>query len=155
MQLSDAPPHDRRAAMMQAAAVTGLGLALLALAYTQPAWLGARIGPGLFAQWLAKAVVALGAAMGGLAVAGRLRGARLPAVASLASGITVLAGVALFAWLARDAGLVLCCAVAAAMTGWAAGERRMAAVAGAAGVGAAAAVAIGYTLLPEAAPLWP
>ena len=37
------------------------GLAMLILAYGQPAWLDAHVGPGLFAQLLSKGVIALGA----------------------------------------------------------------------------------------------
>jgi hypothetical protein len=148
-----------------ALAVTAMGLGLLALAYTQPAWLGARVGPGLFAQWSAKGVTLLGLAMAGLAALGwPVAGpppARVsvagppPARSSLAAGLVILGGAALFAAFARDIGLVAACALAAAATGWAAGERDRAAVLRSATIGAVAAVAIGYTLLPEAAPIWP
>jgi hypothetical protein len=145
----------RRAGLVQASAVMALGLGLLALAHTQPAWLGMRVGPGLFAQWAAKAVTLLGALMALLAAGGRLAGARMPRAASLAAGLVLLTGSAVFAAFARDIGLVLGCAVASAFTGWAAGERAPMAVLHAAAIGAIAALAIGYTLLPEAAPIWP
>jgi hypothetical protein len=155
MRFAPPDPSPVRAALTQSAAVMALGAGLLALAYTQPAWLGERVGPGLFAQWLSKGVLALGAAMAVVALRGVSAAAALPHARGVAASVVILAGVALFAAFARDAGLVVCCAIAAAMTGWAAGERRAAALLRAGGVGAAAAVAIGYALLPEAAPLWP
>jgi hypothetical protein len=148
-------PSPLRAAIIQSVAVMALGAGLLALAYTQPAWLGERVGPGLFAQWLAKGVLLLGAAMGLAALAHGAPAARLASARGVAASLVILGGAALFAAFARDAGLVLCCAIAAAMTGWAAGDRAPAALLRAGGVGAAAAIAIGYALLPEAAPLWP
>jgi hypothetical protein len=145
----------RSAALAQAGAVIVLGAGLLAMAYTQPAWLGDRIGPGLFAQHLAKGVLLLGAAMALVALRRPASVDGRPRTARIWAGLAILGGVALFAAFARDAGLVACCAAAAALTGWAAGERGAAALLRAAGVGAGAAVAIGYSLLPEAAPLWP
>jgi hypothetical protein len=141
---------------MQAGAVIGLGLALLAMGYTQPAWLGERIGPGLFAQYLAKGTLVLGLTMAAVAI-WRPDMARMPEPGrtGILAGLAILGGVAFFAAFARDIGLVLCCAVAAGLTGWAAGERTAAAVLRAGAVGAIAAIAIGLTLLPPAAPLWP
>jgi hypothetical protein len=155
--MTSQPPDQaaRRAGLAQALAVTVLGIALLMLAYTQPAWLGERVGPGLFAQWSAKGVTALGIVMGALALSGNLRAAPLPRTASLAAGIVILSGAALFAAFARDLGLVIACALAAAFTGWAAGERTRGTVLRSATIGAVAALAIGYSLLPEAAPIWP
>jgi hypothetical protein len=135
--------------------VTAIGALLLMVAHSQPAWVDGRIGPGLFAQWLAAGVTVLGLAMTGVAFLAP-GGSRLPiSHTNLATGLTVLAGVALFAGFARETGLVAGCAIAAALTGWAAGERTFATVARAGAIGAGAALAIGLSLLPSGAPLWP
>ena len=51
----------RLARVMPGLALCAIGLGLLLVARTQPAWVGDRIGPGLLAQVLAKGVAGLGA----------------------------------------------------------------------------------------------
>lgn len=144
-------------AFWQGSVLTVSGIGLLALGMGQPAWVETRIGPGLMAQGLAVSVIGLGLATVALGLlAGRRKdGAALKMGASLLPGLAVLAAVALFVPLAAVLGLVPASAVIAAVVGRVAGDRGAGQVAVSAGLGGIAAFAIGVTLLPPTAPLWP
>ena len=143
-------------------ALCALGLGLLLLARTQPAWVGDRIGPGLLAQVLAMGVAGLGALW---SVALLLRPAPRAAVgcaegrgnaaAGPWSGPALLGAVLLFGLTTPVLGLVASASLAAALAAVGAGERRpFGLLVTVAGLGGLVAL-IGVTLLPPTAPLWP
>lgn len=151
--------------MLPGLALAALGLAMLAAARGQPAWLGANVGPGLMAQLAAGGVVALGAAWA-LWRALRPDPARAPgcdpgctegtgAEAQPWSGPALLGAVLLFVLALPVLGLVGSAALAAALAAWGAGERGLRALALTAAGLAALTAGIGLALLPPTAPLWP
>ena len=137
-----------------------LGGLMLLLAFTQPSWIDGRIGPGLFARWLAAAVMGMSAvwliaaavqnptASGEAAPAGEER-------LLWRAGAGLLAAVASFALVLPYAGLVATCALTACVASWGAGERTIGAYSISAGAAATAALALGLTLLPPGIRLWP
>ena len=151
--------RPRLAALAPALVLAILGAAMVGLAYTQPAWLGARIGPGLFAQWLSKGVVALSVLWGIVILATyRAGGAEAPqpdGPRPLVPGFALLAAVMVFAVLLPVAGLIVACAVAAALASWGTGDRSIRALALSALAAGFATLALGLTLLPPATRLWP
>lgn len=148
------------AATCARAALPGLALAvagagLLALAATQPAWLGTQPGPGLMARLLGMGVLALG---GAWAVWCVIRPPAAPPAAAQGErwgGVALLGAVLAFGLALPVLGLVLACGLAGALAAWGAGERAGRALAlttlGLTGL----AALIGLTLLPPATPLWP
>lgn len=146
-------------ALKPPAVLAALGLGMMLLAYTQPAWIDGRVGPGLFAQWLSKGVVVLSLLWAGLAALGSAVGQseREPAPASkpLGPGLALLSGVLVFVLLLPFTGLVVACTATALITGWGAGDRQWRALALSGLCAAAATLAIGLTLLPPATRLWP
>ena len=142
-----------------------LGGLLVGLSYTQPAWIGDRIGPGLFAQWLSKGVVGLALVWAGLSLARLVRGrgaggpiepeAQAEVGARIGPGIALLSAVLLFILLVPTLGLVGACTATAVVAGWGAGDRDWRALAASAVLAAAAALALGLTLLPPTTRLWP
>lgn len=162
---NQAPPSGRHAqALAPSLIICAVGVVFFALAETQPAWIGDRIGPGLFAQWLSLGIVGLSMVWavvslvelwlpprrgeteptGGL----RLRGRAGP-------GLALLTAVCLFALLLPVAGMIAACAVTAAVAGWGAGDRSLGALGLSALLGAAVAASVGLTLLPPTIRLWP
>ncbi|MEM1312938.1 MAG: tripartite tricarboxylate transporter TctB family protein [Pseudomonadota bacterium] len=136
--------------------VAALGLAFFLLSLTQPAWMGERIGPGLFARWLSGAIMAISAVWLVAALASRDADAARPSTRpSMKAGAGLLGGVAAFALVFSAVGLVGASALAALASAWGAGERGVGALAGSGAAGAAAAVAIGMSLLPPGTRLWP
>lgn len=141
-----------------------LGMAMFAMGLTQPAWLDGRIGPGLFARWLSAAVVAMSLVWLVVALMQRRSSAAKTSAAhgpdarklpSLAPGLGLLAGVVLFALALPVAGLVVACALTAAVVSWGAGDRALPALLAMGLAGAGAALALGLTLLPPGTRLWP
>lgn len=136
-----------------------LGAIMFALALTQPAWLDGRIGPGLFARWLSAAVMVMSliwfvaALLQPDAAEGAMRAAKESP--SLLAGLGLLAGVAVFALAMPVTGMVAACALTAVVVSWGAGERGWVAYLFSAVSGAGAALAVGLTLLPPTARLWP
>lgn len=136
-----------------------LGATMFGLALTQPAWLGARIGPGLFARWLSAAVMVMSliwfvAALIKDAPTEEARRAAESAP-SMLSGFGLLSGVAIFALAMPITGMVIACALTAIVVSWGAGERGWGDHVVSAASGAGAAMAVGLTLLPPGARLWP
>ena len=74
---------------------------------------------------------------------------------SILAGFGLLSGVALFALALPVAGLVASCALVALVVSWGAGERGLGAYLLSGLSGAAAALALGLTLLPPGIRLWP
>ncbi len=141
------------------AVLCALGLVMLLLAYTQPAWIDGRVGPGLFAQWLSKGVVALSLLWAALAAlgppGGRSEGESAPSSRPLGPGLALLSGVLVFILMLPLTGLVAACVATALITGWGAGDRHWRALALSGLFAGAATLAIGLTLLPPATRLWP
>ncbi|MEM9781306.1 MAG: tripartite tricarboxylate transporter TctB family protein [Pseudomonadota bacterium] len=141
----------------------GLGLAMMGLALTQPAWIDGRIGPGLFGRWLSAAVIAMAMVWFVAARHSSTAPARRPARSAdappLFHGIGLLAGVALFALALPMVGLVGASALAAFVVRWGSGTGEVAREWRACGIaalaGAAATLALGWTLLPPGTRLWP
>lgn len=146
-------------ALKPPAVLCALGLVMLLLAYTQPAWIDGRVGPGLFAQWLSKGVVALSllwAALAALGVAaGRSEADSEPSSKPLGPGLALLSGVLVFVLLLPLTGLIIACVATALITGWGAGDRHWRALALSGLFAGVATLAIGLTLLPPATRLWP
>ena len=148
--------------------LVALGLLFIALAYTQPAFIGQRIGPGLFAQWLSKGVVTL-AALWAVAIlfdrraasvdealtAGNRPADQAPARRPLLPGMLLLLAVLVFIVLKPVVGLVGACAATAGVAGWAAGDRGLIALLGSAFAAGITAWLLGVTLLPPGMRLWP
>ena len=137
-----------------------LGALMFAMALTQPSWLGERIGPGLFARWLSAGVIAMSlvwllAAIFQGDFSNGMGSASSKEPIALLPGIGLLAGVATFAIALPVTGLVLACALCAMVVSWGAGERATSAFLISGTAGAAAAVALGYSLLPPTIRLWP
>ena len=129
---------------------------MFALALTQPAWLDGRIGPGLFARWLSGAVVAMSLIWSIAALLTPDRPEPLQsAETSVLSGLGLLLGVAGFALAMPITGMVIACGLTALVASWGAGERGLVAYGLSAAAGAGAALAVGLTLLPPSARLWP
>lgn len=133
-----------------------LGAVLFVTGLGQPAFVGSRIGPGLFMQGLAAAVLVL-ALLEGIAVAltrtpGRPR--QRPA-GPVAAGALVLGGVAVFALSVPWLGLAGAAAPAAALAALGAGERRPTGLAITVAAAVLLAAAIGAALLPPTTRLWP
>jgi hypothetical protein len=153
---------DSARRMLPAAALVGLGVVLLSLARTQPMWLGANVGPGLFAQVAALGVLGFGLAWAlVLAVtAPRSHAAGCAAGDNTAQGLpmagpALLGAVLAFALTLPVLGLVGAAAVAAALAAWAAGERQALALVVTVGALAGLVALVGLILLPPTAPLWP
>ena len=137
------------------------GVAMLALARGQPAWLGEAVGPGLMAQLLGMGVIGLGAAWAlwralrpePACTTGCATGEGTDAQPM--SGPALLGAVLLFALAMPALGLVASATLTAALAAWGAGKRHAGSlaltVAGLAGL----AAGIGLVLLPPTAPLWP
>ncbi|WP_422368106.1 tripartite tricarboxylate transporter TctB family protein [Pelagibius sp.] len=146
-------------ALKAPAVLAALGLAMMLLAYTQPAWIDGRVGPGLFAQWLSKGVVALSLLWAVLVAlnpaAGRGEGELTPSSKPLGPGLALLGGVLVFVLLLPFTGLVVACTATALITGWGAGDRHWRALALSGLFAGAATLAVGLTLLPPATRLWP
>lgn len=145
----------RQGPMAAALALIGMGALVVATGLSQPAWIGARVGPGLMMQGAGLGIIALA----GLWLALRWgRAADAPqasAVAAPLGGVLLLGSVLAFALLLPVTGLVIAATVAAALAGLGAGERSpLALLVTALSLGALTA-AIGLTLLPPTAPLWP
>jgi hypothetical protein len=150
-------------------ALAGIGLVLFGLATTQPLWLRAQVGPGLFAHALALGVIGLGAAWalrcalaeprpeaGGCAADAGCSGAARGMVPGAAwSGPVLLGAVLAFALAVPVLGLVGAAGLAAALAARAAGERRPAALAATVTLLMALVALVGAVLLPVTAPLWP
>ena len=159
-----APERSMVAALRRALpglALCAIGVAMLALAHGQPAWLGTNVGPGLMAQLLAKGVIALGALWAVMQAlrpdpASSLRcSAGDGAAAQRWSGPALLGAVLVFALALPTLGLVSSAALAAGLAAWGAGERNLRAlVLTVAGLTALTA-GIGLAVLPPTAPLWP
>lgn len=130
-----------------------MGAIVLAIGLSQPAWVGGRVGPGLMMQGAGLGVVALA----GLWLAlGRGRVARGPTTrGTLLAGPLMLGAVLAFALLLPATGLVVAAMAAAALVGLGAGERSAPALVATALILGALTTAIGLTLLPPTAPLWP
>ena len=144
--------------------ICAVGLVFFALARTQPAWVGDRIGPGLFAQWLSLGIVGLSMVWGLLALVAAWLPPRRPETeaadglrlrGNAGPGLALLAAVCLFALLLPTAGLIAACAVTAAVAGWGAGDRSLRALGLSALLGGAVAASVGLTLLPPTTRLWP
>lgn len=136
-----------------------LGACMFVLALTQPAWLDNRIGPGLFARWLSASVVFTSVIW---CVAALLQhdpaedaARETGRLASIVPGFGLLAGVAAFALAMPVTGMVIACALTAFVVSLGAGERGWAGLLLSVLSGAGAALAIGLTLLPPGARLWP
>lgn len=146
-------------ALKAPAVLAALGLAMMLLAYTQPAWIDGRVGPGLFAQWLSKGVVVLSllwAALAALSLtAGDSEGEPTPSSKPLGPGLALLGGVLVFVLLLPFTGLVVACTATALVTGWGAGDRHWRALALSGFFAGAATLGVGLTLLPPATRLWP
>lgn len=173
-------PGTLARALLAPLTIAAVGVVFFALAQTQPAWVGAgpqaRIGPGLFAQWLSLGVVGLSMLWAAVELAS-LRHSRSAAApdasedisknvsedlstgpslrGSTGPGLALLTAVCLFALLLPVAGLIAACAVAAALAGFGAGDRSPRALGLSALLGAAVAASIGITLLPPTTRLWP
>ena len=136
-----------------------LGIVMLLLSLTQPAWLDNRIGPGLFARWLSIAVMGMSAVWLVSAILQSRTGSHTPLnrkkAPSWTCGVGLLLGVATFALTLPFAGLTASCALTALVASWGAGERSIGAFASSATAGALAALALGLTLLPPGTRLWP
>ncbi|MEM6973153.1 MAG: tripartite tricarboxylate transporter TctB family protein [Pseudomonadota bacterium] len=140
-----------------------LGVALFLLSLTQPAWLDDRIGPGLFARWLSAGVIALSTTWFAVALMRRdpadSDADPLPSRAeprpSPRAGAGLLGGVAAFALTMPMLGLVAASALAALVASWGAGDRGLGALTLSGLAGGAAALAVGLSLLPPGARLWP
>lgn len=137
------------------------GVAMLALARGQPAWLGGAVGPGLMAQLLGKGVIGLGAAWA-LWRALRPEPACTTGCATgdgtdaqPMSGPALLGAVLLFALTMPMLGLIASVALSAALAAWGAGERHVGALALTVAGLAVLTAGIGVVLLPPTAPLWP
>ena len=148
-------------------ALVVIGSVMLILAHGQPAWLGGNVGPGLFAQLLSKGVIALGAIWAALCALNapppRLAPCAEPApcaapadaTAQRWSGPALLGAVLLFALTMPSLGLVISAGLAATLAAIGAGERNPAALVTTVGALVIMTIAIGLTLLPPTAPLWP
>lgn len=153
------------AALVPPLALCVIGILMLFMAYTQPAWIDNRIGPGLFAHWLAKGIIILSVIWAALSAirAPRRRDYALSATATNSStarpswtpGLSLLSAVAAFIFLMPGAGMVIACAITASIAGWGAGDRRWYALAITAAIAGMIAYAIGVTLLPPTIRLWP
>jgi hypothetical protein len=153
--------HPRRAAALRAApglALCAIGLAILGIGASQPAWQGAQVGPGLFARILGLGVSAAGTAWAlrcALLAEDALTERAAVAPARRWSGPMLLGAVLAFALALPSLGIVAAATLAGGMAAVGAGERRAASL-GLTTVGLAAlAAAIGLTLLSPTAPLWP
>ncbi|KPQ12389.1 MAG: TTT family transport system small permease component [Saliniramus fredricksonii] len=137
------------------------GLAMLILAYGQPAWLDAHVGPGLFAQLLSKGVIALGAIWAAFRALDATPRRPAPcaepadATAQRWSGPALLGAVLLFALSLPAFGLVISAGLAATLAAIGAGERNPVALAVTVCALVVMTMVIGLTLLPPTAPLWP
>jgi hypothetical protein len=146
---------------MPGLALVVTGSVMLFLAYGQPAWLGGNVGPGLFAQLLSKGVIALGAIWAAScalnATTPRLVPCTEPADATAQrwSGPALLGAVLLFALSLPAFGLVISAGLAATLAAIGAGERNPVALAVTVAALVIMTIAIGLTLLPPTAPLWP
>ncbi len=158
-----APARARRSAAAAHRAAPGLvlcalGLATLGFGASQPAWLGAQVGPGLFARLLGLGISAAGAAWAlrcALVAETSPRGRAFVARARRWSGPMLLGAVLAFALVLPSLGIVAAATLAGGVAAVGAGERRAVSLAmTTAGLGALAA-AIGLMLLPPTAPLWP
>ncbi len=151
------------AALAPPAIICAVGVLLLVLGHTQPAWLDGRVGPGLFAQWLSKGVIGLSMIWAIVSLIEVRRPPSRPAGPAdsvrfrgpLGHGIMLLAAVSLFAVLLPLMGLVTACAVAGGVAGWAAGDRSPRALAFSAVICGTIAAGIGLTLLPPTTQIWP
>ncbi|MEM9973932.1 MAG: tripartite tricarboxylate transporter TctB family protein [Pseudomonadota bacterium] len=136
-----------------------LGALMFALALTQPAWLDGRIGPGLFARWLSAAAIFMSVIWFVVALlqhAPAHDAARVTGEApSLLPGLGLLSGVVAFAIAMPVVGMVAACALTACVVSLGAGERGWTPNTLSALSGAGAALAVGLTLLPPGARLWP
>lgn len=155
MAVSVPPSARRRRPAAAALALLVLGVLVLAVGLSQPAWMGARIGPGLMMQGAGFGIVALA----GLWLAPGWRPARGEPQGGLGAaplgGPLLLGSVLAFALLMPVTGLVIAATAAAALAGLGAGERSPLALAVTALSLGALTAAIGLTLLPPTAPLWP
>lgn len=151
-------------AVLPAVVVCLLGTAFLAVAITQDAWVGSRIGPGLFAQWLSIGIIALSVIWAALSLAEHHRIAEasdrdnadaVRLEGRIAHGLALLAAVCLFALSLPHVGLVFACALTAVVAGWGAGDRGLFALSISALLGGCVALGIGLTLLPPTIKLWP
>lgn len=151
------------AALVPPLALCTIGVLILFMAYTQPAWIDDRIGPGLFAHWLAKGIIILSIVWTALSAmrARRWRDDEAPSHSlgatrpSWAPGLSLLSAVAAFILLMPSAGMVIACAITASIAGWGAGDRRWYALAITAAAAGIIAFSIGATLLPPTTRLWP
>jgi hypothetical protein len=150
----DAAPERRAPAVPFVLA--SLGAALFGTGLGQPAFVGGRIGPGLFMQGLAAVVIGL-AVLEGIALLLRQPSDRpRPRRSSpLAAGSLVLGGVAAFAVAVPWLGLAGAAAPAATLAALGAGERRLTGLAITVAAAVLLAAAIGAALLPPTTRLWP
>ena len=161
------PGSGRRAALgplLPGLALCAIGAGMSALALGQPAWLGGHVGPGLMAQLVSQAVLGLGVvwtvigARGGVTPApsrGCESGSGPPAGGVRHSAPALLGAVLAFALALPVAGLVLAAGLAGGLAAWGAGERTPRALAATVLGLMALVAAVGVTLLPPTAPLWP
>lgn len=149
----------RRAVPGVALAMMGAGVLLLAGA--QPAWLGNDVGPGLMALLLGKGILGLGVLWAVLCAVGGQDGSAASCEAAPRenaagmSGPLLLGGVLVFALTLPLFGLVIAAGLAAICAAIGAGERAPRALALTVIGLACLTAAIGLTLLPPTAPLWP
>jgi hypothetical protein len=143
--------------MLPGGAIAGAGVAMLALAQGQPAWLGGQFGPGLMARLLGIGVIGLGAAwMAICAISPHPPRTPAPSGTGLAwSGPALLGAVLVFALALPALGLVLAAGLAAMLAALGAGERRPRGLAVTVAGLMALVAGIGELLLPPTAPLWP
>ena len=139
--------------------VCTIGVVFFVIAMGAPAFVGSRIGPGLFARIFAAGVIGLSLVWlaGTIFVRGQ-HGEDEQAVAQrlpLTPAVALLGAVILFIVLRPLAGLVLTCALAGLSASWGAGERTVLALAASTVVAGGIALIIAALLLPEATPLWP
>ena len=153
------------AALAPPVVICAIGVSLLTLAHTQPAWVDGRIGPGLFAQWLSLGVIGLSLIWGAVSLTEVWLPSHRPGAAEPSGsvrfraragpGLALLTAVCLFALLLPLAGLVVACAVTGAVAGWGAGDRSPGALGLSALLSGTIAAGIGLTLLPPTTMVWP
>lgn len=152
-------PNERRKAKVEVLAAPlalgGCGTLMLIVALTQPAFLGNRIGPGLFAQIFAGAVVALTAVWLSFAAVQHPVMARRTERSPIVPGVALLGAVVAFIVLRPILGLVFTMMGVAVLASIGAGERTLRAFVVSALVSAGVAWAIGAALLPPTTALWP
>ena len=155
------PFSARLRAAVPGLALTAMGAGMAMVAAGQPAWFGADVGPGLMARLVATGVIVLGALW---ALWSALMGpARAEAGCATGDGAdaqrfsapALLGAVLIFALVVPWLGMVAAVALAAVPAALGAGEREPRALALTVGLLVALTIAVGLTVLPPTAPLWP